>query len=140
MEREVGKVIRIKGDKAEVLLHSSAACGTCGARFSCALGTGVDRIITVTNRFHAKVGDQVEIELTEKTRILSALLVFFMPLVLIVAGYFLGTGIFHTQGSGILGAVLGFIISGVILWMVNKIAIKNQRVNPHMKRLLHQHG
>jgi len=96
--------------------------------------------MTVTNRFHAKVGDQVEIELTEKTRILSALLVFFMPLVLIVAGYFLGTGIFHTQGSGILGAVLGFIISGVILWMVNKIAIKNQRVNPHMKRLLHQHG
>ena len=99
MEREVGKVIRIKGDKAEVLLHSSAACGTCGARFSCALGTGVDRIMTVTNRFHAKVGDQVEIELTEKTRILSALLVFFMPLVLIVAGYFLGTGFFIPRAA-----------------------------------------
>jgi positive regulator of sigma E activity len=139
MEREVGRVIRIKGNKAEVLLHSSAACGTCGARFSCALGSGVDRIMTVPNRFHAKVGDQVEIELTEKTRILSALLIFFMPLLLMVIGYFLASDIFHSQGIGILGAVLGFVISGFILWLANKMAVKNQRVNPHMKRLIHQH-
>jgi len=124
MEREVGKVIRVKGDNAEVLLHSSAACGTCGARFSCALGTGIDRIMTVRNRFHAKVGDQVEIELTEKTRILSALLVFFMPLVLIVAGYFLGTGFFHSQGRGILGAILGFILAGLSCGWLIKLPLK----------------
>ena len=139
MEREVGRVIRIKGNKAEILLHSRTACGTCGARFACSAGAGVDRIMTITNRLNARVGDQVEIELTEKTRILSALLIFFMPLLLMVIGYFVASAIFHSQGIGILGAVLGFVISGVILWTANKMAVKNQRVNPQMKRLVHQH-
>ncbi len=140
MEKEIGRVIKIKGNEAEVVLHSRTACGHCGARFACVAGDGVDRIMTVQNHLNAKVGDQIEIELSEKTRIFFALLIFFMPLVFILVGYYLATGLFHTEGSGIWGAVLGFIGSGFILWIANKIAVKNQRINPHMKRLLHQHS
>lgn len=140
MEKEVGRVIKTRGNEAEVLLHSRSACDRCGARFACVAGEGVERIMTVQNHLNAKVGDRVEIELSEKTRIFSALLIFFMPLVFILVGYYLATGLFHTEGSGILGAILGFIGSGFILWIVNKIAVKNQRVNPHMKKLLHRYS
>jgi positive regulator of sigma E activity len=38
MEKEVGRVIKIKGNEAKVVLHSRSACGHCGARFACVAG------------------------------------------------------------------------------------------------------
>jgi sigma-E factor negative regulatory protein RseC len=137
MEKEIGNVVKIEGDKADVLLHSREVCGHCGARFSCVAGSGVDRIMTVSNRLNASVGDKVEIEISEKTKVLSAFLLFFMPLLLIIVGYYLANIFSHSEESGILGAVIGFFLSGFILWIVNKIIVRDQRARPHMKRLIH---
>lgn len=139
MEKEKGHVIKTEGNKADILLHSKEVCGHCGARFSCADESGVQRVMTLQNRLDAKVGDQVEIVLSEKNKIYSALLIFLMPLVFIFVGYYLTTSVFHIETTGIWGAVLGFLTSGVILWVVNKIVVKNQSVTPQMKRLIYQH-
>ncbi|UCF65380.1 MAG: SoxR reducing system RseC family protein [bacterium] len=85
MEKEMGQVIRIEEEKADILLHSGEVCSHCSVLFSCTTAASADRIMTFENSLNARLDDRVEIELSEKTRIYSALLIFFMPSLFIIA-------------------------------------------------------
>jgi positive regulator of sigma E activity len=54
MEKEVGRVIKIKGNEAEVVLHSRTACGHCGARFACVAGAILMSLSTVIVAINAR--------------------------------------------------------------------------------------
>jgi sigma-E factor negative regulatory protein RseC len=90
MEIEIGRVKELRGDKAVLYLHSHSKCHHCGAKMICGAGNGVTRELTIPNSLSAKVGDQVKISYQESSRILSAFLIFIVPILLLIAGYIFG--------------------------------------------------
>jgi positive regulator of sigma E activity len=126
-EAETGIVVETRGDTAIVQVEPRAQCAHCAARLPCySMGPGVRRI-HVENTVHARVGDRVQIDCPPQSRVLSAFLLFFFPIVLALVGYFVGFAVRPTEGSGVLGTFVGFILAFAIVWLLNPLLKRRQR-------------
>jgi len=122
MGQETGKVIKIKQGKITVRLLAGDHCQVCAAKSMCAFqGTDTNsRFIELPGVNGIQEGAEVQLEYKESSRILAAFLVFFLPILFLLAGYFIGDNLFDYPNSGILGAVIGFVFSGGILFVLNR--------------------
>jgi positive regulator of sigma E activity len=84
--KETGKVIERKGDRIKVELPGRTACRTCSAGLFCR-PRGDSRHVWVKDSSGARVGDTVDLELTEGRAILLSFLLFIVPLLLLVIVY-----------------------------------------------------
>lgn len=136
METETGTVIDLTDGKAVVQVEIGEHCARCAAHRPCsAMGSGF-RQIEVDNRLGAVVGDRVQVDCPPQSRIMSAALLFFFPIVLALVGYFIGYSIRPTEGSGIVGTFAGLILAFMLIWGVNPILAKRQRL-PTVQRIEH---
>lgn len=105
----------LSGDTATVKLKRSSACGdNCG---SCS-GCNNFRTVNAQNTANAKVGDLVEISMPSKTVLSAAVLVYVLPIVILVTGYFIGANVWNTEQSGILLGLCAMVISYVVIGIV----------------------
>jgi positive regulator of sigma E activity len=116
--RETGKVVNVRGGRAEVEVAARGECEHCSAHGICNwTGNSIRRVLAV-NRAGAVAGDTVELESTEGTGARSNLLVFGIPALMMVAGVLVGGLVLRKDlWSGILsgvGLALGFGIVKVI--------------------------
>ena len=107
---ETGKVIEIKGDRAEVALPPTEGCASCK---KCAMGrTGKYMTLEAQNPVAARVGDEVTVEVPRRDPLVAASLLFGLPLLGMLAGIIAGTLLERALGWGsevpamVLGAVL----------------------------------
>ncbi len=78
---EQGEVTHVKGKFAKVKVDKKTECDKCGM---CLFPQGASSTeFNALNKLGAKVGDTVTIETVKDTKLLGAILVFFVPLVLI---------------------------------------------------------
>lgn len=104
----------VSGETAQVQYHRPTAChGDCS---KCAGGCGAmaaqeEIVVTAQNLIGAKVGDTVYIEGETKKVAWAILLVYVMPVVLFLIGYFLGQRWGHGNLIGILGFFLGLVLA-----------------------------
>ncbi len=114
---EIGKVIEIKETIAKIEITPSEGCAHCSQANICnPLGRN-KKVIELNNNIQAQVGDWVKIEIKEKHRILSLLLVLGVPVMLFVVGVFLGGRLRNDKSSAILAGVglfLGFLVVKII--------------------------
>lgn len=86
-----GRVIKLEGDMAVVLLHSEKSCKGCGAA---AIGlckpSGGISTLTIKNAKHAVPGDTVTVALDKKTQRTGFLLAYGIPIIFFLLGSFLG--------------------------------------------------
>ena len=109
--KEVGIVSKIQKDIATVKVDKKDECSKCGM---CLFPQGVNAItFNANNKVGAKLGDTVVIERYADGGLLSALLVFLVPLILIGVSVFLGLCIIKWQIS-----VLILSLSLIILWYI----------------------
>ena len=109
--KEVGIVSKIQKDIATVKVDKKDECSKCGM---CLFPQGVNAItFNANNKVGAKLGDTVVIERYADGGLLSALLVFLVPLILIGVSVFLGLCIIKWQLS-----VLILSLSLIILWYI----------------------
>lgn len=138
MEGEQGTIVRIADGKAIIQLHSSNGCQTCGAKHACGFIGGSDfrqmEIPLTADRDGFKVGDQITLSFQPQTRVFSAFLVFLLPVVLLITGYFLGMKLFATEGRAIVSAFVGLIISFFFLWGLNKIFVRHKNFLPTLEK------
>ena len=138
MEIEQGKIIRIAEGKATIQMEASSECKTCGARHACcSFGGDNARHIEIPisdNPQNLQEGENVTIRFEPQTRIFSAFLVFIVPIILLIAGYYVGMKIFATEGKAILTAFGGLLLSFVMIWGLNKIFMKEQRFIPTIQQ------
>lgn len=85
-----GIVLRCEGSKAYVYLEANAACSSCRAKGACGVNTTSDELYEVPRNSLA-VGDQVMIEITSSTALLSVSLAYLFPFLLIVAIIIVGS-------------------------------------------------
>ena len=107
-------VLSTNGETAKVQYHRPTAChGDCS---KCAGGCGAmaaqeEIVVTAQNLIGARVGDAVYIEGETKKVAWAILLVYVMPVVLFLIGYFLGQQWGHGNLIGILGFFLGLVLA-----------------------------
>ena len=81
-------VVVIKKDAAgiAVKMQSSFSCEGCNA---CHIEQGKDHILLIQQEFPVQPGEKVEIEINPRFTILAIFLIFFLPLVMLIVGYYL---------------------------------------------------
>lgn len=115
MQQTVQVTRELEPGYAEVFLERQSACS--GDCHRCG-GCGAVRetlFVRARNPIGARPGDRVTVETDTKSILVSALIVYMVPLLLFFSGYFLGAAAGILPGlSGGLGFVLGVV--PVLLW------------------------
>lgn len=129
MIEEQGTIVCIEDDIAWVEPVARSACGGCAARSSCGSGVlaGAFRRrtapIRVNNRIAARTGDRVVIGIGEMALIKSALLLYLLPLLGMMAaglwGQWLGT-LLQVEHLQVLIATTGLAGLAGSLWLVHR--------------------
>lgn len=119
MTQEATVVRQLSGGRAEVSVSRKTACGgNCENCESCIVQNDIK--VTAFNPINAPDGSQVVIE-SETSKIYKAIiLVYVMPLILFLAGYFI-SGLFCSgEGAKIIASFAGLVIGGVIIVLTQK--------------------
>ena len=101
--KEEGIVESISQGKAVVRIQKGGQCQSCSSRDGCGVSGGGDMQIDVANELGAKVGDRVEISLPSRSLMKLAFLIYFLPVLALILGAYLGeligTEILHTDSD-----------------------------------------
>ncbi|MDZ7372361.1 MAG: SoxR reducing system RseC family protein [candidate division KSB1 bacterium] len=114
--RERGIVISTQGSVAAVRFVKSKACEGC--RACQAFGEG-SAILDVQNEVDARPGDVVEVEIPPRRVLEASFLVFLVPVMSLIAGYFLAVSSLHLPEGGAVAvafACLGASFLGLRLY------------------------
>ncbi|UVO07324.1 SoxR-reducing system protein RseC [Pectobacterium polonicum] len=136
MIKEWATVVSWQDGIVELRCEPSAGCGSCTSRSSCGTGLLSQLGLSAENTLHVpyerplEVGQKVELGISEGRLLLSAALVYFVPLV----GLLFGAAIFQTLFSTDLAAVIGALLGGGLAFIgVKRWAKrlgKNKRYEP----------
>ena len=107
-------VKRIVADNvAEVALMRQMDCKNCSNCEGCSQKPGTELLAMASNGIGANVGDVVEVESVAGSSIGIAVIVYVLPCVFLLLGYFLGQLLglneFDSVGVGALGIFVGFL-------------------------------
>jgi sigma-E factor negative regulatory protein RseC len=130
--RQVGYVVVVKGEVAEVAVGEHLECHRCGA---CLATIGKKRKeVRVANGIGAGVGDKVEVETAPGFIVAAAFLIYIAPIIAGIigglAGYHLlpAAGLGQTPGAVIMAAV--FVAGSVLLLKyIDKVYFSKQLPN-----------
>ena len=142
--RETGKVVACKNNIAEVKVIKHSACSKCDK--DCPLSNPEsheqeEMIFKVKNNIGANQGDRVSIELESRNLVLSSLIIYLMPILNMIIGYFVGkwfginNNLLTPEVSGIIGTILFFILSYLILKYMNSKLEKYNKINPEIVKI-----
>ncbi|MHB9028983.1 MAG: SoxR reducing system RseC family protein [Candidatus Latescibacterota bacterium] len=122
-----GIVTALRGEKAQVrvTVDSGGGCPSCAARNQCHSGGNNGHEITVLNDYGAEVADRVAFEADSGKVILSAALIWMLPIFAMFIGYLAGTRF----GGGFIpiAAALLFLAASYLLLRVTDRAVSGGR-------------
>jgi sigma-E factor negative regulatory protein RseC len=125
--RETGRILKNDINGIEIEMNKGFACSGCSA---CFIDKNKAHVLRINQEIDVKPGELVEIEVQPAFAIKSAFLLFFMPLLMLILGYFLFMDYIHLWSMempyrGIFGAILGVIISFILVHLYDKRLQKN---------------
>lgn len=139
--REKACVVDINGNQAKVVVTRHSACSKCDK--DCILGMEESHeqdsiYVEVDNDKNAEVGDTVSIELKDSSLVMGSLIIYLIPLLFFVGGYFIGVrlnflmGSISEQLSGIITSFLFLYISFLFTRRVDKKISKSNKFKSEM--------
>jgi sigma-E factor negative regulatory protein RseC len=137
---ENGVVNKVEKNFAWVTMVKGEQCAGCTA---CkAFGDGSFEIVAL-NEQGAKPGDIVEVEVNPKQVIKYSTIVFLLPVLSLIIGYFLGSSYLtqiglSSEAAGIIGSMGLMIITFMGIIGYDRIVGKSQQINAHITRIFKQ--
>lgn len=124
--REKACVVDVKGDTAKVMVTRHSACSKCNR--DCILGMESsheqdEMYLEVKSKKNLEVGDTVNIELKDSSLVLGSLMVYLIPLLFFVSGYFIGARFSFLFGS-LSKELTGILSSFVFLYLSYRLTKK----------------
>lgn len=129
---ETGRIIEINNNIAKIEITPTSACANCGQKSVCHGFGEKKKVIELSNNINTQVGDWVKIEIKEKNRILSTLLVLGLPIILFIIGVIIGSQISGDKLSVILGGT-GLVLAYIILKIVNNYLVRKGKTLASIK-------
>lgn len=134
MIEQYATVVAVEHDRVTVEARRGTGCGTCASGGGC--GAGVfgslfgnrSSPIEVTTDMAVQPGDEVVIGMPENALLLGSLWVYFVPLLLFMAGSLVGRTVAANTGGGELLVVVGGIAGGAagFIWAAAHIRARHQ--------------
>ena len=122
--REQGIVTSVKGKHATVKVDKKTECDKCGM---CLFPQGASSTeFNVANKIGASEGDLVTIETAKDAKFMGAMLVFFVPLVLIALSMVLAVVVIKNEIYALLISVVSIAIWFFVLSIIDK-KLKNTK-------------
>lgn len=140
--KEEGIVIETYGEFAKVEAKRSISCEGCASKDMCKPGSGNSMIVEVLNPLNAKIGKRVSFEIGRDVLLKSSFILYLMPVIFIVIGAWIGgeaASYFPSSNKEALSAISAavfFIISILLLILLNRHFAKNARYKPIIKEVL----
>ncbi|HDL18765.1 MAG TPA: hypothetical protein ENH29_06905 [Bacteroidetes bacterium] len=132
---DIGKVKKIENNRIEVEIDPNDLCGSCANKATCRIETeNGKRTLLVQSETDVKEGDMVQINVSEGNAIISAFLVFIVPLIFLGIGYFVGAA--WSRGWGILSAFLGLGFGLLVVRLVDRWIGDKQSFQPRITKIL----
>jgi sigma-E factor negative regulatory protein RseC len=135
-QQEFGVVIEVNGNVAKVKADRHCDCDNCGT-------SPGDSVIfmDVRNEISAKPGQKVAFEMHNASMVISAFVVFIIPLFTATAGTVIGWLIANrfgqpTEAFQVGGCIIGFSISLFIIKLYNRILKNNVKTLPVITKIL----
>lgn len=141
MITEEGIIENVSGGRATVLIRRSSACAHCDSKGACEVADEKNMHVVLTNELHGSVGDRVLISLPANSLLKLSLVVYFLPVVALVAGAALGNawgpffGFKSTTGS-MVGGVIGLFGTYFLMKWVNRLASSRMEYRPRMTQVI----
>ena len=132
---EEGIVSGVEDGVASVILNESAACSSCAVKTVCKPGEDDLKILTARDPFGVKPGDHVRISVKGKNVLAAAFLLYGIPLILFLAGIFIGMPLFRDQKE-LYGTIMGFVFIAVYLLFLKLLANRKKNKNKMMPEIV----
>jgi positive regulator of sigma E activity len=137
--RERGVVVSASGGSVDVRVAGGAACEACGQ--CCRIDRDGLTIEGAIDRFGARVGDEVEVEVPEEADVRAGIVVYVLPVAALLAGYVLGNLAGAAAGlppdaMGAVGAVAGVSAGLLLLRLRGRAAASPQRLRPQVRAII----
>lgn len=145
--KERARVIKKEDGQSLVQIIRTSACSHCDEK--CMLADDSHEVeemeVLVNDPIGAEVGSTVELEMGAKPILVSALVVYLLPLVAIVVGYFAGSSLLSgvissSEVAGIIGSGIGFLLSFASLKFFDKKAGSKSYFHPEITRVVTHNG
>ncbi len=137
---EMGRVVKVDGDIAEVEVVPAGGCSHCGAKNLCNWTGQQTRRIFAINRIKAAIGDNVTIVRDIRQSTYSALLVFGVPVGMTVIGILSGSLFLKSDRWATALAGLGILSGVAIVKLIDKKRAESKAGLPVIVRLSSQKG
>lgn len=129
----IAKSTRINNNTtAEVEITRSSSCGDNCA--SCGLCPGRTAKVYAINDINASAGDTVIIDMSDKKVLGAAFLVYIVPLIMLIIGYFLCSAVFNSEGLAILTGFIFMAAAFIIIIYIDK-KLKH-KYTPHIVEII----
>lgn len=136
--KELGFVTKIDKDRAVVKVDKKDECSKCGL---CMFPKNANSIeFSAVNEVNAKQGDTVIIETTKDTKLISALLVFLVPLVLIGLSCVITYTFLNNEIWVLIFSVIFIILWYTILAVIDKKLKNKKDFCPHIISIIENKG
>lgn len=117
---EVGRVTEVKGRRALVEIKPTPLCGDCQKRSGCAIFQDGIKVIEAHNIVGAKTGQVVKVAFQPWEELLSAVLLFGLPVLFLLLGVILGLATRLPVFFGLCGLFISLLILRLINNLINK--------------------
>lgn len=134
---EEGQVLQVNGTHAVVLLTNHGNCQECFARKQCNPGSLEERSLEIQATEGIRPGDWVKLEVYGSSMTAASILIYGVPLVLLLAGVWIGSHFFNDLLAGALGLALpaGYAL---ILWLFTRRGFEHPLIIPRVVEKLHK--
>ena len=141
MTAERGIVEKVEPGWAWVRTKRTSACSSCGSRHHCLTQGGDQMVVKAQNSAHAKLGDEVELYLSTKTKLKSTAIVYLLPVLGIFVGAFSADPLSKALGLNPSIGMVFFTVTGLVSsiflmrYLANRMAAKQDLV-PLVKKVI----
>ncbi|GAB4363641.1 MAG: hypothetical protein Kow0042_01680 [Calditrichia bacterium] len=134
MGEEIGKVVKVEQGQMTVQLAKGQHCNVCAAKSLCTFEgpEAAYRFIELPYENGFQEGSQVKLEYRESTRITAAFIIFMLPIIFMLVGYALADRYLDFVNRGLVGAFAGFVLSGGLLYLLNRVLAKSRFFLPRV--------
>ena len=142
---EIGQILKTKGNQALVKIERHSLCSKCTNKCQLAAPESheLDEIeVEVDNPINAKNGQKVKIEMEEQALVIASLIIYIIPLICLILGYFIGLyfmgfiGANPSEGAGIIGSLLFLGLSFSLIKIIDRFLSKKKKYHPRIKEII----
>ncbi|MFW6264931.1 MAG: SoxR reducing system RseC family protein [Bacillota bacterium] len=142
---EIGEIIKTSGKQALVKIERHSLCSKCTNKCQLAQPESheVDEIeVEVDNPIGARSGQKVKIEMKEQPVVIASLIIYVIPLIFMIIGYFLGISLLEAFGyqgteiTGIISSLIFLALSFVFIRILDNLLSKRKDYHPKIKEII----